>query len=94
MNARSFGRPSLWFAAIVLAVLAVALLAMHGEANAAPRAITGGHLNWGVKESFRNYVEGPIALGSINMTTPRRVIPTGRSTSPRMRPEPTTRPPR
>src|SRR5699024_268767 len=32
------------------------------------RAVAAGSLNWGVKESFRNYVEGRIANGKITVT--------------------------
>lgn len=32
------------------------------------RAVSAGSLNWGVKESFRNYVEGRIANGKITVT--------------------------
>jgi len=31
-------------------------------------SIVGGHLDWGVKESFRNYVVGPIANGSVELS--------------------------
>lgn len=34
-------------------------------AGATPRPAVGGHLDWGVKASFRAYVTGPIAHGSI-----------------------------
>ena len=37
---------------------------------AAPAEETGGVLDWGIKESFRDYVEGPIADGEITMTPP------------------------
>lgn len=33
-------------------------------------AITGGNLTWGVKASYRNYVTGPIANGTITVTSP------------------------
>lgn len=36
-----------------------------GTAQASPASVTGGHLDWGVKQSFRNYITGPIAHGTI-----------------------------
>jgi len=37
-------------------------------ADAAEVAVEGGHLDWGVKASFRSYITGPIAAGSISVT--------------------------
>jgi hypothetical protein len=57
---------------LIAAMTAVAMgagllvLAPAGPAGAAPRAAIGGHLDWGVKASFRAYVTGPIAHGSIS----------------------------
>jgi len=46
--------------------LAVALSTPLLIAPAAQGAVvTGGHVDWGVKQSFRGYVTGPIAAGSI-----------------------------
>lgn len=55
------------------AVGALALGVAGLVASAAPAAaeeveLGGGHADWGVKESFRNYVEGPIAHGEITVT--------------------------
>ncbi|HEX6358238.1 HtaA domain-containing protein [Actinophytocola sp.] len=37
-----------------------------GSATAASAAtVSGGHLDWGLKQSFRNYISGPIAHGTI-----------------------------
>jgi LPXTG-motif cell wall-anchored protein len=37
-----------------------------GSATAAQAAtVSGGHLDWGLKQSFRNYISGPIAHGTI-----------------------------
>jgi hypothetical protein len=53
----------------VAAALAVALGTaglLVGSATAAQAAtVSGGHLDWGVKQSFRNYINGPIAHGTI-----------------------------
>lgn len=51
----------------LVAGLAVAGLTALGApaAGAATTAVGAGALDWGVKESFRNYVEGSIANGSI-----------------------------
>lgn len=50
-------------AAVAVMTVAVPL----GRASAAPIDVTGGTINWGVKESFRSYVTGPIAQGSITL---------------------------
>jgi hypothetical protein len=48
-----------------MTVVAVcAALALSGPASAAAVTFGSGHLDWGVKESFRNYITGPIAQGS------------------------------
>ncbi|PZF81470.1 HtaA domain-containing protein [Jiangella anatolica] len=39
-------------------------------ASAEPTDTTGGTLDWGVKASFRNYITGPIAHGSIEVRDP------------------------
>ncbi|CAM3399125.1 HtaA domain-containing protein [Stackebrandtia soli] len=54
----------------ISAVAAAALLglgAMPGLASADDAAVSDGTLNWGVKESFRNYVTGPIGGGDITV---------------------------
>jgi hypothetical protein len=43
-------------------------LVISTTALAAPAPITGGSLTWGVKESFRAYVTGPIAHGSVSVS--------------------------
>ena len=50
-----------------LTAAALALLMTGRDAEAVPQPITGGYMDWGVKESFRNYVTGPIAMGSITV---------------------------
>ena len=46
----------------------LALAAVGATAAAAqgppPLTLTGGHADWGLKQSFRNYIKGPIAHGS------------------------------
>ncbi len=51
----------------VAGALAVALGIIVGVAGSAQAesAASGGHLDWGVKQSFRNYIGGPIAHGTI-----------------------------
>lgn len=46
---------------------AVAVVALPATAHAAT-PITDGHLDWGVKESFRKYVTGPIGGGKIEVS--------------------------
>ncbi len=40
------------------------------DPSEAEPAVTGGALRWGLKESFRSYILGPIAQGSITFTPP------------------------
>lgn len=47
--------------AIVLIIATAALPAMAAD----DREVSGGSITWGVKESFRTYVEGPVANGQI-----------------------------
>lgn len=49
-------------------VASVAVVALPSPASAATLPITDGHLDWGVKESFRNYVTGPIGKGEIKVS--------------------------
>jgi LPXTG-motif cell wall-anchored protein len=49
--------------ALVMALGALSVVA--GTASAAPADVSGGHLDWGLKQSFRNYISGPIAHGAI-----------------------------
>lgn len=57
----------------LLATGTAALLAASGlalapvAANAAPGDVANATLDWGVKESFRKYIAGPIAKGTISM---------------------------
>jgi hypothetical protein len=52
--------------AMALAATGVAV-ATSSTANAAPQDVTSGGLDWGVKESFRTYITGPIASGTITL---------------------------
>jgi hypothetical protein len=53
---------------IAVLVGAIALLASAGSAAAATIPLPGGEVAWGVKESFRKYVKGPIAQGQIEVS--------------------------
>lgn len=53
----------------VVAVTGVAVLGTAGPAAAAPTAVTGGYIDWGVRQAFREYVTGPIAHGSIALAS-------------------------
>ncbi|HEX4751289.1 MAG TPA: HtaA domain-containing protein [Solirubrobacterales bacterium] len=46
---------------------AIALLLTAATAAAAPRAVEGGELDWGVKESFRSYIETMALEGQIDL---------------------------
>ncbi|GAA1726390.1 HtaA domain-containing protein [Aeromicrobium alkaliterrae] len=56
---------SIALASTVLMMLGL-LVATAMPAQSAPTNISGATLDWGVKESFRNYVVGPIAHGTIS----------------------------
>lgn len=47
-----------------LAVLAAAAMLAAGAAEAGAATVTGGNMDWGIKTSFRSYINGP-AAGSI-----------------------------
>lgn len=68
-------------ATAALAAVAVAAslftLGPPDPAAAAPRPAIGGHLDWGVKASFRAYVTGPIAGGSITTAAGASANPDG-----------------
>jgi hypothetical protein len=53
---------------IALLMSAIVLLLSAASAAAATIPIEGGEVDWGVKESFRNYVKGPIAQGQIEVS--------------------------
>ncbi|GLU50442.1 HtaA domain-containing protein [Nocardiopsis ansamitocini] len=55
-------------AVAVLAAAGLAVGATALPASAASTAITGGDADWGVKLSFRNYINGPIAHGTTTLT--------------------------
>ena len=53
---------------IALLLSAIVLLVSAASAAAATIPIKGGEVDWGVKESFRKYVKGPIANGKIEVS--------------------------
>jgi hypothetical protein len=53
---------------IALLMAAIVLLLSAASAAAATIPIEGGEVDWGVKESFRKYVKGPIAKGQIEVS--------------------------
>jgi hypothetical protein len=53
---------------IALLIAAIALLVSAASAAAATIPITGGEVDWGIKQSFREYVKGPIAQGQIEVS--------------------------
>ncbi len=54
---------------IALLVAAIALLATAGSAAAATIPLTGGEVDWGIKQSFREYVKSPTrAAGQIEVS--------------------------
>lgn len=66
---RNSSRWSLGLAIIVLVALGLAALPPAAARAAAPVVeVTGGTLSWGVKTSFRSYITGPIAHGSIEVS--------------------------
>jgi hypothetical protein len=50
------------------ALATAALLIANSNAGAAPSPILSGSMDWGVKASFRTYVEGPVAMGTITVS--------------------------
>lgn len=74
MSARQSGSHRTTIGRVLAAFLAAAVLATvafvggSAPAGAAPpgdAAVSGGHADWGVRATFRSYVTGPIAQGSI-----------------------------
>ncbi|MER5354707.1 HtaA domain-containing protein [Kitasatospora sp. NPDC002551] len=59
-------RPTAGLVAALAALLTVALLP--GQAVAAEGRVSGGRLDWGIKQSFLTYVTGPIAQGNWSLT--------------------------
>jgi hypothetical protein len=53
---------------IALLLAAITLLVSAASAAAATIPITGGEVDWGIKQSFREYVKGPIAQGQIEVS--------------------------
>ena len=62
---RSARTPTLSLAVLTAAIV---LLVSAASAAAATIPIKGGEVDWGIKESFRNYVKGPIAGGQIEVS--------------------------
>ncbi len=48
----------------LLALAAVGPAAAGAQGGPPPVTLTSGHVDWGLKQSFRNYIKGPIAHGS------------------------------
>ncbi|MFE2413689.1 HtaA domain-containing protein [Kitasatospora sp. NPDC059408] len=63
---RRLRRPAAALPAVLAALLAVGL--SPGPAAAAEGRVSGGRLDWGIKQSFLTYVTGPIAKGSWALT--------------------------
>ncbi len=58
-------------AALLAALLGlVALPSPRAEAASSPATVTAGTLSWGLKSSFRTYLTGPIAHGSLSTIAP------------------------
>ncbi|SKB08319.1 Htaa protein [Aeromicrobium choanae] len=56
---------------LLAAVLAVVTVpAVRAHAAEAGTKVTAGTISWGVKSSFRNYITGPIAHGTVTTTAP------------------------
>lgn len=53
---------------IALLLSAIVFLLSAASAAAATIPVQGGEVDWGIKESFRNYVKGPIAQGQIEVS--------------------------
>jgi hypothetical protein len=53
---------------IALLAAAIALLLSAASAAAATIPIKGGEVDWGIKQSFREYVKGPAAKGQIELS--------------------------
>src|SRR5262249_44731315 len=54
--------------AFVAALVLLGALSPGRSAQAAPRQVQGGALDWGIKASFRSYITGPIAHGAMSAT--------------------------
>ncbi|MEU6645824.1 HtaA domain-containing protein [Saccharomonospora sp. NPDC046836] len=68
-----------WLAAVLVVMLSTLGFLAGGVtgAHAAQATVTGGELDWGVKTSFRNYISGPIAHGTITTTDGAATNPDG-----------------
>ena len=66
------------------------LLVSAASAAAATIPVEGGEVDWGVKESFRSYIKGPIAAGKIETLRWRGRSGRRRPTCSRSSPGPTT----
>ncbi|GAB4003742.1 HtaA domain-containing protein [Glycomyces albus] len=60
------GRDRSALAALAASAIALAASVLAWAAPAGADEAAGGRLDWGVKESFRNYITGPIAQGEVN----------------------------
>ena len=71
MNHSTAVRPRLraWIAALLTALFVVTGLSVGSTAaQAATGDVAGATLHWGIKESFRSYIAGPIANGSTELS--------------------------
>ena len=64
-------------ALVLLAALACVCSIGSAAAQAAPVEVNGGYVDWGLKESFRSYVMGPIAQGQITVASGASLNPDG-----------------
>lgn len=60
-------RPVAGALAVAVGALGI-LVGAAGGAQAETATVSGGHLDWGLKQSFRTYISGPIAHGTITTT--------------------------
>lgn len=59
-----------WPAALTALALAATAITVAAPASAAPADVTAGHVEWGVRTTFRNYIVSPIAHGTITTNAP------------------------
>jgi len=65
-----------WIAFLLVPLLALAgILVPAAAASAAPGDVAGATLQWGLKQSFRTYITGPIAHGTVTATGVGTAIP-------------------
>ena len=67
---RKTTNPAVLLAGVLAAATLVVAPTASAEVQAIDAAARNGTLGWGVKASFRDYIEGPIADGEIEVTRP------------------------